>query len=84
MTYLASLLGFSTGYRFFDAIVLFLIAIILILCTTNIVTSIRFQWVVQTAGSNGERQPPTLPYWIPYIGSMLQMGNLHGLYEEAA
>jgi len=41
----------------------------LVLLLTYLLTSIRYLWLISW---NGKRQyPPTLPYWIPFLGHTL-------------
>ena len=85
MSFLFYLLGISSGSKILDAILLLFLGILSTLCGTYAFTTCRFQLAMRDGVSRGKRvEPPTLPYWIPYIGNMFSMANLHGLYDEAA
>lgn len=85
MSFLFSVLGFSTGSGVLDVLFFIFLCIFSILISTHVYTTCRFQLAIRDGGVNGKGiEPPTLPYRIPYYGNMFSMANLHGLYEEAA
>ena len=56
----------------------------LILGTTWLITELRFQYQSQGGKSRFQgREPPTLPYALPWVGSALKMLSPHDLYASA-
>ena len=85
MVFVHSFLLPHTGYKILDVLSLVAIVAISVLLATYGITSIQF-WLERKRNVSDRkgREPPTPPYWIPYIGHMLQMGNLHSLCDYAA
>ena len=80
MSLVWGLWSLSKDLRLFEI----LSTVVCIVCATLLCTHTYTSWAFSHAGSRGEGEPPILPYTIPYVGHMFQMGDLHGLYERAA
>ena len=75
----------STGYRLLDILFSIVIAFCVTVGSTYCITSIRFIVSKRSYGASTKgKEPPTLPYWLPFVGHMFQMADLHGLYDLAA
>jgi hypothetical protein len=78
------LLPIGAAFKGLDILGAIISIIILLFCSTYLVTTCRF-----FIGSLGDRrhkgkQPLTLPYWIPFLGSSIFMAtNGHAFYETA-
>jgi hypothetical protein len=77
------MLNGSTGYLALDSIVLIIAAICVICPLTYLYTYIRFQIDYRNGGQGTDKPPPTLPYWIPYLGSALAMRSPHQVFIRA-
>ncbi len=78
------LLLLSSGYKWLDTLAIIAFIGVLLLCGTYVSTTFLFiiRPVLDRLG--GEKQPPTLPYWIPFIGNAFSMAtDAHSLYELA-
>jgi hypothetical protein len=74
----------TTGFPIIDNTVLVLFAIIAIFGGTFVFTECRF-WL-QSRGSAGRfagREPLTLPYAVPWLGSAFRMMVPHDVYDYA-
>jgi hypothetical protein len=47
------------------------LAIGVILGLTKVITTYQFYRAKSRAPYEGKREPPTVPYWIPWLGSLL-------------
>lgn len=85
MSFMKQFLDLSTGSKVLDAIFFLALAFPLTLFVTYSFTSVRFFLGSKHYGTEDRGdEPPTLPYWIPYIGHMFRMADLHGLLDFAA
>ena len=82
MTLLAYAACSSSGSTTLDAISIAVLAVILVLLSTHAFTTLRFRLGRRgNAGRYAGKEPPTLPYSIPWIGSAFLMRDPHAMYE---
>ena len=58
---------------------------LLILIFTHLKTSLRFNLDVRLKAEDRRgREPPGLPYWVPWLGNSMRLSHLHSLFQEVS
>ena len=85
MQFVSLLSELSTGSRILDVICGFALIIVFLPLSTYCATTCLFMLQNMGEGGRGKgKEPPHLPYCIPYFANMFQMSDLHALYESVA
>jgi len=73
----------TSGYKGLDILGVILSIAAALFCSTYLVTTCRFLIGSLSDRRHKGKQPLTLPYWIPFIGSSIFMAtNGHAFYES--